>query len=150
VVTIAVRLLADLPHLVEPIGRLRWQEWHERGHLDFWVDTTGREAGRDELPVTWVAVDPTGAAVGAVALGPHDVDERPELTPWVWGLVVRADIRDRGVGRMLLSRLERFAVGRGYPEIWVATGPPAETFYERCGWRTVERIGTTNVMRKPI
>jgi hypothetical protein len=50
----------------------------------------------------------------------------------------------------LLSRLERFTVGRGYSEIWAATGPPAVAFYERCGWRTVEQIGSSTVMRKPI
>lgn len=148
--TIAVRLLADLPQLIEPVARMRWLEWHEHGHLDHWIDTTGREAGRDELPVTWVATDQAAGAVGAVALGPHHMDGRPELTPWVWGLVVRADMRNRGVGRLLLSRLERFAVTRGFSEIWVATGPPAHTFYERCGWRATERIGTTNVLRKPI
>ena len=148
--TIAVRLLADLPQLIEPVARLRWLEWPRHGHLDHWMDTTGREAGRDELPVTWVATDQAAGAVGAVALGPGNLDERPELTPWVWGLVVRADMRNRGVGRLLLSRLERFAVTRGDPEIWVATGPPADTFYERCGWRAIERIGATNVLRKPI
>jgi GNAT superfamily N-acetyltransferase len=149
-VTIAIRLLADLPQLIEPVARLRWLEWHDLHHLDFWVDTTRREAGRDELPVTWVAVGAGGEAVGAIALGPHEVDERPDRTPWVWGMVVDAGMRNRGVGRMLLSRLERFAVGRGYAEVWVVTGPPAVAFYERCGWRAVEQIGPSTVLRKPI
>ena len=148
--TIAIRLLADLPQLIEPVARLRWLEWHDEHHLDHWMEVTRREAGRDELPVTWVAVDAAGSGVGAVGLGAHDVEERPELTPWVWGLVVRADMRDRGVGRMLLSRLERFAVGRGHSEIWVSTGPPAVAFYERCGWRSVEQIGPSTILRKPI
>jgi GNAT superfamily N-acetyltransferase len=162
-VTIAIRLLADLPQLIEQVARLRWLEWHDEHHLDHWMEVTRREAGRDELPVTWVAVDAAGSVVGAVGLGPFDpptdspglvrgtaVEERPELTPWVWGLVVRADMRDRGVGRMLLSRLERFAVGRGHSEIWVSTGPPAVAFYERCGWRSVEQIGPSTILRKPI
>jgi hypothetical protein len=71
-VTIAVRLLADLPHLTEPVARLRWQEWPGQGGLDVWLDLTRSEAGRDEPPVSWVAVDAAGEAVGAVALGPDE------------------------------------------------------------------------------
>jgi hypothetical protein len=32
----------------------------------------------------------------------------------------------------------------------VATGEPAVAFYERCGWRTSERIGSSTVLRKPV
>jgi GNAT superfamily N-acetyltransferase len=114
-----VELLADVPHLIEPVGRMRFAEWGHDGDVDEWIDTTRREAGRDELPVTWVAVDETGAALGAVALGTSDVPGRPELTPCVWGMVVRAGLRGRGIGRLLLRRLERFAVDRGHPVVWV-------------------------------
>jgi GNAT superfamily N-acetyltransferase len=141
-VTITVRLLADLPELVGTVGELRFREWPADGDRDHWVAVTAREAGREELPVTWVAVDASGAAVGAVALGSSDVDPCPS----VWGMVVREDMRHRGVGRLLLSRLERFAVGRGYTEIWVSTGGPAVAFYERCGWRGTDG----HLMRKSI
>ena len=145
-----MHLLADVPDLIEPIGRMRCAEWGSADEVQKWISTTGREAGRDELPVTWVAVDGTAAALGAVALGPSDVAGRPELMPCVWGMVVRADRRGLGIGRLLLQRLERFAVGRGYPAVWVATGPSAVGYYERCGWQRAEELRTGILLRKRV
>jgi predicted N-acetyltransferase YhbS len=139
-----VRLLADVPELIEPIGRLRCAEFGSPDTVGEWIATTEREAGRDDLPVTWVAVDGAGEALGAVGLGTSDVPDRPELVPCVWGMVVRPDVRDRGIGRMLLRRLEEFAADSGYERIWVLTGPRAVGYYERCGWRRMqERAGDT-------
>jgi GNAT superfamily N-acetyltransferase len=149
-VTVLVRLLADLPHLIEPIGRMRFAEWGRDDNVDDWVATTRREAGRDELPVTWVAVDDTGTALGAVALGPSDVPGRPELMPCVWGMVVRRDVRGLGIGRLLLHRLERSAWDRRYTAVWVFTGPPAVGYYERCGWQRAEELPEGTLLRKRI
>lgn len=44
------------------------------------------------------------------------------------GMVVRSAGRGQGVGRLLLSRLEQYAAGQGYPRVWVATGDPAVGF----------------------
>ena len=125
-----VLLLADVPHLVDAVGDMRWREWGDeagREDLSFWVRVTRQEAGREELPVTFIAVDPEGNALGAVGLGEYDIPEQ----------------RGRGVGRHLLEALEAFADGRGYRTIWVATGPRAVGFYERCGWRSTEQLTTT-------
>jgi predicted N-acetyltransferase YhbS len=149
-VTVLVRLLADVPDLIEPIGRLRHAEWGRHDSLAGWIATTRREAGRDDLPVTWVAVDAAGEALGAVALGPSDVPGRPELAPCVWGMVVRADVRGRGVGRLLLQRLERFAAGRGHPVVWVITGASAAGYYERCGWERAEDLAEGTLLGKRI
>jgi hypothetical protein len=84
---ISVRLLADLPDLVPAVGKLRWQEWgHEPGRtaLSWWVEVTGREAGRDGLPVTFVAVDRHGEAVGAAGLAAA-VRLLPSRTPAWYG-----------------------------------------------------------------
>lgn len=149
-VTVLVQLLADVPHLIEPIGRMRFAEWGSGDNVDEWISITRREAGRDDLPVTWVAVGETGTAVGAVALGPSDVPGRPELIPCVWGMVVRSDLRERGIGRLLLQRLESFAVGRGYPAVWVLTGPPAVGYYERCGWQRAEELPDGTLLHKLV
>ena len=147
-VTVLVQLLADLPDLIEPIGRMRFVEWGDDDNVDEWISTTRREAGREDLPVTWVAVDETGTALGAVALGPSDVPGRPELVPCVWGMVVRSDLRGRGIGRLLLQRLERYAADHRYPAVWVLTGPPAVGYYERCGWQRAAELPAGTLLRK--
>lgn len=147
-VSVVVQLLADVPHLIEPIGRMRFAEWGNDDDVDEQISITERESGREDLPVTWVAVDETGAALGAVALGTSDVPGRPELVPCVWGMVVRTDLRRRGIGRLLLQWLEHFAVGRGYAAVWVLTGPSAVAYYERCGWRRMEERADGTLLRK--
>lgn len=140
---VTVRLLADHAPLIAPVGEMRWREW---GHApepedrDWWVATTAREAGRDGLPVTWVAMDESGEALGAVGIGPFDIEERRDRSPWVWGMIVRPDRRGAGVGRLLLARLEAWAKARGYPRVWVATGGPAIGFYRACGWELTETV----------
>jgi predicted N-acetyltransferase YhbS len=149
-VTVLVQLLADVPDLIEPIGRMRFAEWGGDDSVEEWISITRREAGRDDLPVTWVAVGEAGTAAGAVALGPSDVPGRPELMPCVWGMVVRPDLRGRGIGRLLLQRLQGFAAGRGYPAVWVMTGPPAVGYYERCGWQRAEELPDGTLLHKPV
>jgi len=139
----SVYLLADHPHLVEAVARMRWQEWGDepgREALSWWVEVTASEAGRHGLPVTCVAVDAVGEAAGAVGLGEFDVAERRDRSPWVLGMIVRAASRGQGVGRQLLSAVERYAARQGYPQAWVATGNPAVGFYRRCGWVETERL----------
>src|SRR5262245_57995501 len=97
---VLVELLADNPHLVSAIGEVRWREWGhppEPDSLDWWVDITSREAGRDELPVTWVAIDNLGQAVGAVGLDEFDIEERHDRSPWVVGMIVAVQHRGMGI-----------------------------------------------------
>ena len=144
-----VHLLADYPHLIKTVALLRWREWGHEESLTRWIRITVREAGRDQVPVTWVAVDEQGDVLGAVAIG--DTEElRPDLTPWVWGLVVRKDARRQGVGRRLLDRLSAFAEAKGYPEVWVATTEGAASFYERCGFRLVDQTAKNMILVKPL
>lgn len=124
------------------VGTLRWREWGrhpEPVDPSWWVETTRREAGRDGLPVTVVAVDGRGEAVGAVGLGEYDIEERQDVSPWVMGTIVRVDLRGRGVGRALMAALEDWAAAHGFAQAWVATGQAAG-FYRRCGWQPVETM----------
>jgi GNAT superfamily N-acetyltransferase len=135
-VPITVSLLADDPEAINVIADLRWREW---GHAPepedpaWWLDTTMREAGRTGLPITFVAHDDAGDVMGAVGLDEFDLDERRDTSPWVTGMIVRADRRGEGIGRALMAELERWATGQGVVEVWVGTDLAAG-FYERCGW----------------
>ncbi len=140
---VAVQLLADNENLIATIGDLRWREWGrtpEPDDLAWWVNITAREAGRDRMPITWVAVDERGEALGAVGLGEFDIEERRDRSPWVLGMIVRPDRRGMGIGSFLLTHLETWAGSHGYKQVWVANEGPAIGFYRKCGWELSETV----------
>ena len=145
----SIALLADHVTLVPQVGEMRWREWgHGETSLAQWIGVTARENGREDLPVTLVALDGSGHAVGAVGLGAADdaltEEERRSREPWLLGLVVHRDSRHRGIGRHLVAALENLARERGFVDLWVATGDDAVGFYQRCGWSVQEKLVLTN------
>jgi GNAT superfamily N-acetyltransferase len=159
---IRVESLADHPGLFQQVGLLRWKEW-AYGAPDPapFIEITAREAGRSgQLPMTLVAIDVAGGAVGAVGLDRVDdelnVAERVGRTPWIVGMVVRAENRRRGVGRQLLESLQDVATSLGHLRIWVATGDEAVGFYKQCGWTAVEHLQLastgipTTILMRPV
>ena len=148
---VAVQLLADNKDLIAAIGEMCWREWGhapEPEDLDWWVAVTAREAGRDHLPVKWVALDEHGGALGAVGLGEFDIEERRDRSPWVLGMIVRPDRRGMGVGSLLMAQLEAWAGTRGYRQLWVATGGRAIDFYRKCGWELSETVERASGKRR--
>ena len=141
-----VELLADRDDLIEAVTDLRWREWGrapEPTDRAWWWAATVREAGRDGLPITWVASDTSGT-LGAVGLGEFDIEERQDRSPWLLGMVVRPDRRGMGLGRLLVVELERWAGRQGYEQLWVANEGAAVNFYRRCGWQIHETIERTS------
>lgn len=141
-----IESLADHPELLEQVGVLRWKEW-AYGAQDPapFIEVTAKEAGQGgQLPLTLAAIDTAGDAVGVVGLGPADDElnaaERAGRTPWILGMVVRAENRKQGVGRQLLENLQDAAASLGHPQTWVATGDEAVGFYQRCGWTAVKHL----------
>ena len=140
---VAVQLLVDHEEQIAAVGAMRGREW---GHAPdpedraWWVAVTAREAGREGLPITWVAMDGRGEALGAVGLGAFDITERRDRSPWVLGMIVRPDCRGMGTGRLLLAHLEAWAASHGYTRVWVANEGPAVGFYRTCGWEVAETV----------
>jgi GNAT superfamily N-acetyltransferase len=142
---VTIENLANRPDLLVPLAQIRWQEWRThpgREALPWWVETTRHETGRDGVPVTFVAADAVGEAVGGVGLI-HLPQELPELagrSPWVVGTIVRADRRGQQIGSALMTRLAQWAIEAGIDRLWVATGDPAVDFYRRCGFEVSEVV----------
>jgi GNAT superfamily N-acetyltransferase len=137
-------LLADHPELIAEVGVLRRQERGDAPTPGAWIEITAREAGSEHLPVTLVAMDLEGRALGAVALGEYDeaLDEaqRADRNPWLLGMVVRRPERKCGVGRLMVTAIEDLARSRGHRRVWVASGAEAVEFYLRCGWERQEEV----------
>jgi GNAT superfamily N-acetyltransferase len=133
-------LLADQPELIAEVGVLRWRASGGVGTPGPWIESAARDAGRDGLPLTLVAMDLDGHVIGAVTLGPGDEagDEATggcaEHAPWVVRMVVRPGERRCGVGRLMISALEDLARERGHDRLWVAAPDQDVEFYRHCGW----------------
>jgi hypothetical protein len=105
---IATDYLANCPELIDELARLSWEEWQEiyQQRKQTLNDSLKNYHGRmntNRLPLTLVAVRArhgqslTGPAVncrelvGMVSLKFHDMDTRPDLDPWLGGLLVLPD-----------------------------------------------------------
>ena len=136
---ITIAALAERSELVIDAVDIAWREWGHslpESERERWL----REAERDSrlhapMSAAFVAVD-AGRAVGVVQLHEFEIDAIRDRSPWVCGMVVRAEYRGMGVGRRLLAALEQFAAANGISQIWVFTEDDqgAAGFYERCGW----------------
>jgi GNAT superfamily N-acetyltransferase len=62
-------------------------------------------------------------------------------------MVVRSNARRQGIGRLLVTALERVAADRGYTQVSVATGDDAVDFYRSCGWgrRRIADLASTGM-----
>jgi ribosomal protein S18 acetylase RimI-like enzyme len=86
-----------------------------------------------------------GEVVGFVAASIR-FPEKPWEAEHPWGsiddVIVRADLRERGIGRQLLTAAEAWARERGAPEIRLSVGEynrDAIRLYERLGFETIRR-----------
>src|SRR5438094_8734631 len=105
---IAIDYLANCPDFVSALAQLSWKEWQEvyqqrEETLGNSLKNYRDRMNTDRLPLTLVAVH-TGELVGMVSLKFHDMDTRPDLDPWLGGLLVLPEWRNRGVGTTLMHR----------------------------------------------
>lgn len=74
-----------------------------------------------------------------------------EYGPWVALLYTAAASRNRGLGKLLLDEIDRFALANSLPELFIYTFT-AESLYTRNGWVPIERLDykghNTVVMKK--
>ncbi|UCG56385.1 MAG: GNAT family N-acetyltransferase [Phycisphaerales bacterium] len=124
------------------LADLFWQEWQQ------FYEATGRtaeqvtaymraKANTDSIPLALVAVY-RSQVIGTGAIKPHDLDIRPQFSPWLAGLYVLREFRDNGVGSLLVARLLEEARQLGLSELYLWT-PSAERLYSRLGWSLLER-----------
>ena len=133
---LSIEYLEDRPEVVPTIARWVWQEWGFAsveacaGHLV--------ESHRGGLPSRFVGLK-AGDPVGIVNLIECNLPPRCHLTPWLAGLFVHADHRDRGVGTALTRFCETEAAALGVRMLYLYT-ERAEGFYQRLGWTTLESL----------
>lgn len=135
-----ISYLADRPDFIDQLAPLLHAEW---GHLHpgaTFADRVAmlhRHAGRDALPIALVAHG-GDELWGTASLTAADLDERPDLTPWLAGVYVLSAYRGRGLGSVLVRAVEDLARARGFTRLHLVTAGQ-EAFYSGLGWQTLER-----------
>ena len=145
---IVIDYLTNCPEHVDELARLSWKEWQDiyeqrKQTLEHSVKNYRERMNTDRLPLTLVAVRAGLAAncrkpVGMVSLKFHDMDTRPDLDPWLGGLLVLPAWRNRGVGTLLMHRATEEARRLNVPQLYLWTHT-AEGLYRKLGWQLVER-----------
>ena len=134
-----IESIADNLGLIETIGRWHWDEWGHadpEGSVEDWTARLGDRVLRDKIPTSYVALSEQRELLGSVTLVDCDMHTRPELWPWLAGLFVHPDARDRGVGKSLaLHAMEQVGL-MGIDKLYLYTAP-AEELYLRLGWRVI-------------
>ena len=131
---------ADRPDLVPIVARWLWHEfWQYDGYTleQTWVVIAASVASSGP-PQTFVLLL-GDQPVGTASLATEDLDERPDLTPWLAGVFVVPEARGRGYAARLVAAVEAACQSARIPTVWLYTNT-AERLYARAGWRAVETV----------
>jgi GNAT superfamily N-acetyltransferase len=139
--------IADLrqqPQFFDAVADRIWQEWWEpNGYLLDHIRARLVENMQDTpIPLALVAHDASGTAgafLGTASAIASDLDERPELTPWVAAVWVEETARGHGVGAALVDAAARACFALGFARAYLCARPRMTPYYERLGWTVIER-----------
>ena len=97
----------------------------------------------DGCPVALVSFDGE-VPTGTVSLVADDLEERPQLSPWLAGLYVEPRYRRRGIGEQLVGAVLNHAKRCGYEHLYLFT-PSRQSFFGRLGWSDFECLSRHGV-----
>ncbi len=125
---------ANRPDLIPVIAPWLWREWaRAKGRSLEQVTTRLASRQADVGPEqTFVLLD-GGVAAATASLVHHDLDPRPELTPWLASVFVDPPFRGRGHAVRLVRAVEATALAGGVRRLWLHSEHAAE-LYARIGW----------------
>lgn len=135
--------IAERPDLVPIVAEWLWREWwRDAGEtLEATCRAVATSVSQSGPPQTFVLLD-DGEPIGTASLVAHDLDERPDLTPWLAGVYVVPRARARGHVVHLIQAVEQACRSADIGTLWLYTAG-ADRLYARAGWCAV------NVIQRP-
>src|SRR3989441_75245 len=124
--------LADHLKFLPTVAQWHHQEWgylRAGDTLEARMERLRNECGHAEIPTTVVAIE-NGAVLGSAMLIEHDMDSRPDLSPWLASVFVAPERRRQGMGAALVRRIIDEGRVLGERRLYLYT-PDAEEFYAR-------------------
>jgi GNAT superfamily N-acetyltransferase len=113
---------SERPDLVPVVAGWLWNAfWRGDGYsLEQVLDVVGTSVLAGAMPRTFILLA-DGEPVGTASLVAHDLDERPDLSPWLAGVFAEPHARSRGYEGRLVAAVEREARAASIPTLWLYT-----------------------------
>ena len=90
--------------------------------------------GSSFVPTTYIAT--ADGLLGSAAIISHDMDNKPELSPWLASVFVAPEYRNQGIGSRLVKHVMKQAAEAGLSSLYLFT-PDRVSFYQRLGWQVL-------------
>jgi GNAT superfamily N-acetyltransferase len=132
--------LRQRPQFFDTVANRIWQAWWEAdGYpLEFISGRLRENLSATPIPFALVAHDGE-AFLGTASVIASDLNERPQLTPWIAAVWVEPEARGRGVGAALVDRATQDCFALGVPRAYLCARPRMSRFYQGLGWTILER-----------
>ena len=132
---------ADRRDLAAITAWWRWEAFFRGGQRSFDDVLSGAQQTAKQapsMPRTFVLLA-DNEPIGTASLAACDLEERPDLTPWLAGVYIVPQARGQGHAARLIAAVENHSAALGMPVLWLYTNS-AERIYARAGWKTVESV----------
>lgn len=135
-----IQYLSERPEHIPTLAAWHFAQW---GELNPANDVTARIARfqthlqERAIPTTFIATA-GDQPLGSASLVFHDLDIRPQYTPWLASVYVDPSQRGSGIGQALVRRVMQEVAERRVENLYLFT-LDREAFYTRLGWEPIER-----------
>jgi ribosomal protein S18 acetylase RimI-like enzyme len=146
--------LADRPEFSTLVAKWGWEAWGRKSGRTFETDLARTQALAAEagFEKTFVLLE-AEAPVAMASLVREDLEDRPDLTPWLAGVYVEPEFRGRGYAVRVVREVEKAAAAQSVRTLWLYTRT-APGLYRKLGWEDVEEIerpsGRSIIMRTTL
>jgi N-acetylglutamate synthase-like GNAT family acetyltransferase len=132
--------LRQWPKFFDTVADRIWQAWWQpNGYPLDYISTRLRE-NMEATPIPFALVAHDGEKfLGTSSVIASDLEERPQLSPWIAAVWVEEDARRRGIGAALVNRAAQDCFALGVSRAYLCARPRMTGFYEALGWSVVER-----------
>ncbi|MCK3776562.1 GNAT family N-acetyltransferase [Ensifer sesbaniae] len=138
--TIVVSDLRDAPHFFGTVANRIWRSWWEpRGFPLSHITGLLEESLADGAESLCLVAHAGDRFVGTASVIASDLEERPNLTPWVAAVWVDPPFRGLGIGGDIVLKAACAALDTGAGAVHLCALPGKRAFYERLGWRLDEK-----------
>jgi len=133
-----IEYLCDNIHFAETVAKWIYNEFIAGIRDGYSYDdclAKRKNCHKEQLPIILIAID-DDRCIGTISLVANDLKCR-DYTPWLAGLYVDPQFRNKGVGEQLIERVKEIARQLGYKELYLRT-EHASGYYKKLGWEFIE------------